>query len=185
MVLCPSMFVRVNSAWLKYAIGLGLVFAFRLLPFRPPNVEPMLAVMMPFSTRFGSFGAFLFGFLGIVLYDAATSGWGSWTWVTALAYGALGIGAYYYFSYKAPSRLNFVIFGVIGTLAYDVVTMLIGPLFFAQPLAVAIAGQIPFTLLHLAGAVLFATVLSPIVQKWVVENESLEYALFPAVGMRK
>ncbi|HEY4522280.1 MAG TPA: hypothetical protein VJH91_01435 [Candidatus Paceibacterota bacterium] len=65
-----------------------------MIPFRPPNFEPMLATMMPFSKRYGVVGTFLFGFLGIVFFDAVTSGWGSWTWITALCYGALGVAAH-------------------------------------------------------------------------------------------
>jgi hypothetical protein len=39
---------------------------------------------------------------------------------------------------------------------------------------VALVGQIPFTLLHLAGTVVFATLLSPVLYRWVVQNEVFE-----------
>lgn len=168
------MHFSIPSAGLKVAIAWVLVFAFRLLPFRPPNVEPMLATIMPFSKRLGAFGSFAFGFFGIVLFDAVTSGWGSWTWVTALCYGALGAGSYRFFRTREATVDNFVGFGVVGTLVYDAVTMCIGPVFNEQPLMVALIGQIPFTLLHLTGAVFFAIFLSPVLYRWVVKNESLE-----------
>ena len=76
--------LTISSGMLKFVIGWAAVFLFRLIPFRPPNFEPMLAVVMPFSKRYGIVGSFLFGFLGIVLFDAITSGWGSWTAVTAV-----------------------------------------------------------------------------------------------------
>lgn len=167
-----------TTGWLKFAIGWGAVFLFRLIPFRLPNVEPMLATVMPFSKRYGPTGSFLFGFLGIALFDAVTSGWGMWTLVTALAYGALGPAAHLYFKNREASVGNFLRFGIVGTLAYDAMTGLtIGPLFMHQPFLIAFAGQIPFTLLHLAGTVVFATFLSPALYRWVVQNEKFELTL--------
>ena len=134
----------------------------------------MLATVMPFSKRYGPIGSFLFGFLGIVLYDAVTSGWGRWTWVTAFCYGALGIAAHFYFKNREPSVGDFLAFGIPGTVLYDAITMLIGPVFNGQPFAVALIGQIPFTLMHLLGTVVFATLLSPALYRWVIQNEVLE-----------
>lgn len=168
-----------TTGWLKFILGWGTVFLFRLIPFRPPNVEPMLATLMPFSKRYGVVGSFFFGFLGIVLFDAVTSGWGVWTLVTALAYGALGPAAHFFFKNREASVKNFVSFGVIGTLVYDAITGLtIGPLFTGQSFMVALIGQIPFTLLHLAGTVAFAVFLSPVLYRWVVQNEVFEISLF-------
>ena len=169
------------SAGLKYLIGWTAVFLFRLIPFRPPNFEPMLATVMPFSKRFGVVGSFLFGFLGIVLYDAITSGWGSWTWATALCYGLLGVAAHYYFRNRDASVKNFLVFGIPATILYDAVTMFIAPIFNGQPLAVALAGQIPFTLMHVLGTAVFATLLSPALYRWVVQNESFEFARLKAL----
>ncbi len=160
---------------LKFVIGWAAVFLFRLIPFRPPNFEPMLAVVMPFSKRYGIVGSFLFGFLGIVLFDAITSGWGSWTAVTAVCYGLLGVAAHLFFKNRDASVRNFLLFGVPATVAYDAVTMMIGPLFMHQPLMSAFVGQISFTLMHLAGTVVFSTLLSPVLYLWVVHNEALEF----------
>ncbi len=165
--------MKIETGVLKLLIGWTVVFLFRLIPFRPPNFEPMLATMMPFSKRYGALGTFLFGFLGVVLFDAATAGWGTWTWVTALCYGGLGVASFYYFQNREPTRANFIGFSVVGTLAYDAVTMFIGPLFNAQPLALAISGQIPFTIMHLIGAVVYAAVLSPALYRWVVQSDVL------------
>lgn len=164
-----------SAGWLKFIIGWATVFAFRLIPFRIPNVEPMLATVMPFSKRFGPIGSFLFGFLGIALYDAITSGWGIWTLVTALAYGSLGLGAHFFFKNRNASVKNFLKFGIVGTIAYDAVTGLtIGPIFMNQPFMLALVGQIPFTLLHLAGTIVFSVFLSPAIYKWVIQSETLE-----------
>ena len=167
--------IRIPTGSLKFLVAWLGVFLFRLIPFRAPNVEPMLAVVMPLSKRFGALPSFLFGFLGIALYDAVTSGWGIWTLVTALSYGALGIASRAYFKHRAASRLNFVGFGIVATLLYDAATGLtIGPLFDGQSFAVAFVGQIPFTALHLLGTIIFALVLSPALYRWVVENKALE-----------
>ncbi len=167
--------IVIPTGSLKFVLGWLAVFLFRLIPFRPPNVEPMLATVMPFSKRYGVWGGFAFGFFGIVLYDAITSGWGVWTAVTALAYGALGIGAHVYFKQREATTGNFLRFGIVSTLVYDTVTGLsVGPLVFHQSLMTALVGQIPFTLMHLLGTVVFSVLLSPVLYHWVVENEKLE-----------
>lgn len=169
--------VSVPTGSIKFILGWIFVFLFRLIPFRPPNVEPMLATVMPFSKRYGYTGSFLFGFLGIVLYDAITSGWGLWTLITALSYGLLGVWARHYFRKRDASRGNFVAFGIFGTLAYDAITMMIAPIFYGQSIAVALVGQVPFTIMHLLGTVVFAAFLSPIIHTWIVQNESFEMTL--------
>jgi len=169
--------VRIPTGTLKFLIGWTAVFLFRLIPFRPPNFEPMLATVMPFSKRYGLLGSFLFGFLGIVLYDAVTAGWGHWTWTTGLSYGLLGVGAHIFFQSREASAKNFLVFGVPATLVFDGVTMFFGPIFEAQPLMAAVIGQIPFTLMHVTSTVVFATTLSPILYRWVITNESLEFNL--------
>ena len=166
--------MRFTDGWLKFAIGWTAVFLFRLIPFRPPNFEPMLATVMPFSKRYGPTGSFLFGFLGIVLYDAVTSGWGTWTWVTALCYGALGLAAHYFFKNREATIKNFLVFGVPGTILYDAVTMLIGPLEGHQTFMVALMDQIPFTVMHLLGTITFSVLLSPALYRWVIKNDAFE-----------
>lgn len=177
----------ISSGTLKFVIGWAAVFLFRLIPFRPPNFEPMLATVMPFSKRYGILGSFLFGFLGIVFYDAVTSGWGSWTAVTAVCYGLLGIAAHLFFKNRDASVKNFLLFGVPATVAYDAVTMMIGPLFMQQPLIAALTGQVSFTLMHLTGTIVFSVLLSPVLYRWVIQNERFELGFLrtPAVGMKK
>ncbi|MBA3789187.1 hypothetical protein H0X32_02200 [Patescibacteria group bacterium] len=168
-----------ETGWVKLFIGWAIVFLIRLIPFRPPNFEPMLATIMPFSKRYGVLGSFLFAVLSIVLFDAVTSGIGVWTAVTALAYGVLGIGSYFFFKNRAASRKNFLTYGIAGTLFYDAVTGLtIGPLQFHETLMSAFIGQIPFTAMHLLGTIFFATTLSPVLYRWVVRNEYLIFS-FP------
>lgn len=156
--------------WMKYIIAFISVMVFRLMPFRAPNVEPIMATIMPLGKTYGKVMAFVFGFLSIALYDAITSGFGIWTLITAVAYGALGLGASYFFQNRSGWR-NYALYAVIATIFYDAVTGLtIGPLFFHQSFLVSLTGQIPFTLLHLLGNVSFAIVLSPVIEKWMVKE---------------
>jgi len=45
----------------------------------------------------------------------------------------------------------------------------------AQPLAAALVGQIPFTLMHVLGTTVFTILLSPALYHWVVQNAALEH----------
>ena len=163
--------------WFKYIIAFLSVFLFRLLPMRAPNVEPVLATLMPLGKAYGKSMAFIFGFLSIVLFDSITSGFGIWTLVTAIAYGFLGLGAHYYFKNRSGWK-NYAMYAVVATIVYDIVTGLtIGPLFFHQSFVVSLVGQIPFTVLHLLGNVSFAIVLSPVIEKWLVKEEKTVVSL--------
>lgn len=161
--------------WFKYIVGFIMCLLIRLIPFRPPNIEPILATQMPFSRAYGKVAGFFFAFLSIFLYDVITTKLGMWTFITAGAYGILAIWAGAYFKNRAGNSWNYAKFAVMGTLAYDIVTGLsVGPIFFQQPFMEALIGQIPFTALHLIGNVCFAVVLSPFIYKFVIENQKLE-----------
>jgi len=154
------------------------VLLFRLIPFRAPNVEPILGTLMPIGKKTGNLILpFYFAFLSIVFYDLLTSGLGVWTIITAVAYGMVGILGVLYFKKRAPSRKNFVSFAVFGTILYDVLTGLtLGPIFFNQPFMSALFGQIPFTLLHLLGSVTFAFFVSPLVYRLLQKKFSFSFA---------
>ncbi len=161
--------------WFKYIVGFLVCLLVRLIPFRPPNIEPILATQMPFSKAYGKVAGFSFAFLSIVLFDLIMSKVGMWTFITALAYGLLGLWAVFYFKNKKNNAWTYAKFAIMGTLAFDIVTGLsIGPLFFHQPFWEAFISQIPFTGLHLLGNISFAIILSPIIYKYVVENKKLE-----------
>lgn len=164
-----------KTGWFKFILGWLTCFFIRLLPFRPPNVEPILATIMPFSKKYRVAGSFLFGFFSIAFIDLAEHKAGSWTLVTGLTYGLVGVGAYYFFRQRASNRTNYVIYSIIGTLIYDAITGLaMGPVLYGQPFIVALLGQIPFTVIHLLGNITFALVISPVLFRWVIENKNLE-----------
>src|SRR3989338_3324 len=170
--------MNCKKDWLKFAAGWAAVFAIRLIPFRPPNVEPVLATQMPFAKKFGWLGGFVFGFLSIFLFDSVTSGIGSWTFITGAAYGLLGVGAHFFFRNRRSSARNYLVYGIIGTILYDAATGLsIGPLFFGQSFIEAFAGQIPFTINHLLGNIVLSVAVSPIIYRWVAANEKLDTAV--------
>lgn len=166
--------INFKKDWLKFLIGWMICLAIRLLPFRPPNVEPILTTTMPFSKKYGLLGGFIFGFLSIVIYDLIQNKFGSWTWITGILYGLLGVFSYFYFKNRESKAWNYFKFAMVGTIIYDAISGLgIGTLMFGQSLSEAAIGQIPFTLMHLAGNLVFAVVLSPLVYKLVVANDNL------------
>lgn len=157
-----------KSNWFVYTLGFLACFLVRLIPFRAPNIEPILSAQMPFSRSYGALAGFFFGFASIVLFDLATNHVGVWTLVTAFAYGFLGVGATLYFKNKGNSAKTYVSFAIVATIFYDAVTGLtVGPLFFHQPVTVALAGQIPFTILHLVGNISFAYFISPALYRMI------------------
>lgn len=164
--------------YFKYTIGFIFCFLFRLLPFRPPNIEPLLFAQMPFSKNYGNLAGFFFGFLSIILYDVVTQKIGVWTLVTATVYGTLGLFASMYFKNKENKSWNYGKFAIIATIAYDALTGLtVGPIFFHQSFMNSLIGQIPFTLLHLAGNVTFSLLLSPMIYTIVNQDKKIKLPL--------
>lgn len=153
---------------LKFILGFLLVFAYRLIPFRPANVEPLLATVMPFSKRFGWLAAGLFGAGSIVIFDLVTF-YGPWTLPTAICYGLISSGAALFFNHRPGTATNYVLYSVPAIILYDFLTGPLIPTVFGNGnfLALSIA-QIPFTLNHLAGGIIFAAILSPLLDKYLV-----------------
>ena len=160
---------------IKYAIGWIIILLSRLIPFRPPNVEPLMATIMPFSKRYGWLGSFILGLSSIVIFDIVTVRVGMWTLITGVAYGLVAVGASVFFRNRRANWKNYAQYSIIGTIAYDALTGLtIGPLLFGQTFMSAFIGQIPFTFWHLGGNIAFAAILSPLIYDWVIDNKNLE-----------
>lgn len=120
---------------IKMILGWALTFVLRLLPFRPPNVEPILAVQMPFTKRFGLLAGFIFASLNIVLFDLIMSKVGLWTFITALTYGCLAFFSHWYFKKRQSSAVNYAVHAIYATLIDDAITgLMIGPVFFSKTL---------------------------------------------------
>jgi len=171
----------MKKNYFKYITLFIVALVIRLLPFRAPNLEPIMAIQMPFAKVYGGLYAFIFGFMSIVIYDSLTAGIGVWTWITAIAYGFVGLGARFYFKNRSGWK-NYAIYAVVGTISFDALTGLtLGPIFFGQTFTVALLGQIPFTVIHLLGNVSFAIVLSPVIAKWITESKTVTIPVMSAV----
>lgn len=156
--------------FLKYITALGVCVLIRLLPWRVPNVEPIMGTLLPISKGFGYWSGFLFGFVSIVIFDSLTM-FGIWTWVTAIMYGLVGLGGAWWLKNREANSKNFVTYSVVATLVYDFITgPIMSSVIFKMSFMEALIGQIPFTLWHLGGNIILAGVLSPILYKWVISN---------------
>lgn len=162
---------------LKFSLAVVLCFFARLVPFRAPNIEPILAATMPFSRAYGAFTGFSFAVLSILLYDVATGTIGMQTFFTAGAYGVLGLWSASYFKKRESNSFNYARFAIIGTLFYDALTGLtVGPLFFHQSFLTSLVGQIPFTALHLLGNTIFAFTLSPAIYHCLIRKKERKFS---------
>lgn len=160
---------------LKFFLGLFLCLFVRLIPVRVPNIEPILATLMPFSRAYGALAGFSFAVLSILLYDVITHTLGAQTFFVVLSYGVLGLWSASYFKKNKGSTLDYVRFAIIGTLFFDAMTGLtVGPIIFHQSFVQALVGQIPFTALHLLGNITFALVLSPAIYHFLIRKKKKE-----------
>ncbi len=162
----------------KFFLGIFACLLVRLIPFRVPNIEPIMATTMPFGRAYGALTGFSFAALSIFLYDLLTGTVGMQTFFTVGAYGAIGIWSASYFKNKTTGAWSYVKFAIMATLFYDALTGLtVGPIFFHQSLLASILGQIPFTMLHLVGNIAFAFILSPTLYNFLIKKKKRETRL--------
>jgi uncharacterized membrane protein YuzA (DUF378 family) len=153
--------------YLKISLTFVACVLARLVPVRVPNIEPILGATMPISKTYGVYFAFSFPILSVLMYDLLTSTLGVQTFFTATTYGLVGMSSFFYFKNREANISNYVRFSVMATLFYDVATgFTVGPLIYHQSIIDAVVGQIPFTLLHLLGNIIFAILLSPALYKF-------------------
>ncbi|MFH1258011.1 MAG: hypothetical protein V1658_03670, partial [Candidatus Micrarchaeota archaeon] len=154
---------------IKFALGLAVITILRMIQMPLPNIEPIMATMLPFAKKYGKIAGFVFASVALASFDFISGRLGMWTIYCAIAYGAIGFAAGKYFANKKTHKMRYYLgFGVIGTIFYDAVTALLFGFQFGQPLAVTIAGQIPFTLYHLMGNMAMIAILSPLVTMAIV-----------------
>lgn len=169
--------VRSLAGMPRYIAGFVATLVFRLLsPYLGLwNISPLMATELTGSKAYGPWVGGLYGGLSFVLLDAIVGKVGLWTLITALSYAVVGVWGAYFLRGRTASAKNFVLASIAGTLFFDLVTgVLMGPLFFGQPWAVAIIGQVPFTVRHLLGNMFFAAVLSPWFYRKIMENPQWE-----------
>ncbi len=169
--------VQSLSGMPKFIAGFIATIIFRLLsPFLGLwNVSPLMATELAGSKAYGPMVGGFYGAGSIALVDLFMGKLGSWTIITALTYGAVGVWGGYFLQRRNATAKNFVIASIVGTLFFDLITgVLMGPLMYHQAWSDAILGQIPFTLRHLAGNIFFAVVLAPWFYRKVMENPQWE-----------
>jgi len=165
---------RSKTHIFKYFIGLSTVIILRLIP-HPPSFQPIMANMMPYSKNWGKFSGCMFGVLSILSYDLLTGTLGKWSLLTVGAYGLLGILSGIFFKQRKSSVKNYVTFAILGTLIYDIITGFgVGMLIFNQGFYQTLTGQIPFTIQSMLGNIVFSSILSPVIYKWILKNPKLE-----------
>ena len=176
MISCIITPMNVDKKnYFKIALIFVLCLIARLIPFRAPNIEPILAATMPLSKIHGAFVGFSFAVLSILLYDVITGTLGVQTFFTVLAYGTIGLWSASYFRKHESNSLSYVRFAIMGTLVFDALTGLtVGPLFFHQSFLGSLIGQIPFTAFHLLGNIAFAFILSPAIYNFMIRKRKKE-----------
>ncbi len=158
---------------LQIAVAVFFCTVWRLVPFRPPNVQPVLATSMPFGKREGALSAALFSALTMIMFDVLTSGITQWTVVTALSFALVSAGSAYFLRW-VKGIPGYVLYAIIGTLVYDALTGVVaGAVLFGMGWRDGFIGQIPFTINHLIGNVILAVVLSPAVEWLLAWSDSL------------
>lgn len=163
----------------KYIFGFFGTFVFRLLSplFGLWNISPLMATELAGSKAYGPWVGGLYGALSIALIDVCVGKAGSWTAITAISYGLVGVWGAYFFKKRSASARNFFVASLIGTLFFDIVTgVCMGPLLYGQPWGEAFFGQIPFTIRHLVGNSFFAFALAPWFYKRIMNNPQWELA---------
>jgi hypothetical protein len=137
-----------------------------------------MATQMPFAKKYGAVIAYAFGFFSILFFDIVSGKVGLWTVITAVSYGFIGIGGSLFFKKFKNNKYGYFTYAIIGTLIYDGITGLtIGPLMFGQTFREAFIGQIPFTISHLWGNIVTSVIISPLIYKWIVNNNNLDFGV--------
>ncbi len=159
---------------LKFLINIAIIVGLRFVP-HIPNVEPIMASIMPWSKKYGALFGMTLGFFSIILFDIASKAFSNWSFLTATTYALIGYFAGLWLRNRANSILNYTLFSLFATIAYDLITGIgFGVFLFHQSLTVTLYGQIPFTLSHLIGNTLTSVIISPFIYSYIIENRNLE-----------
>jgi uncharacterized membrane protein YuzA (DUF378 family) len=137
-----------------------------------PNNDPIMSMALPYSRRSSALTSFVFPLITMVSFDFVTNLLGSWTLVTAITYGLIGLIFHYYLKGKDKVGMKtYLGCGVLGVLGFDFVTgVLATPIMFGMTVQAAFMGQIPFTAMHLLTTCAFILVVTPLLDKQVLIN---------------
>lgn len=172
--------IRPMAGMPKYAAGFVATLMFRLITplLGMWNISPLMATQYAGSKAYGPVVGGLYGALSMIALDAIVGKIGSWTILTAITYGLVGIGGGYFFRNRKATATHFVMASIVGTLFFDLITgVMAGPLLYDQSWSAALIGQVPFTIRHLAGNLFFAVALAPWFYHAIMSNPSWEFPL--------
>lgn len=163
---------------LKFFVSLVLILIVRMLPL-PANFEPITATIMPYSRRMTLWVSMLLAVLSIFLYDFISGSFGVWSAFTAGSYALLCLFFAWILNGKANNPMMYVLWGCVGTVLYDVVTALvISSGIYGQGVVEVLIMQVPFTINHLLSTVVTGFLLSPVIDRWLVSGEKIEFKSF-------
>lgn len=164
-----------KSNRVKLILSVLIANAIRLLRIIPNN-DPIMSMALPFSRRSSALTSFAFPFITMVSFDFVTGFVGSWTVVTGLTYGFIGLFFHYYLKDREKVGIKrYLGCGIIGVLVFDFITgVLATPFMFGMSFEQAFIGQIPFTLRHLLTTSAFILVVTPLLDKQVLLNARLD-----------
>ncbi len=159
---------------LRLVLSVLMANGIRLLKIIPNN-DPIMSMTLPFSRRSSALTAFAFPLVTMVSFDFVTGYVGMWTAVTGATYGLLGLLFHHLLKDKSDVGIkSYLGYGVLGVLVFDFVTgVLATPLMFGMTFEEAFIGQIPFTAMHLLTTCAFILVVTPLLDKQVLQNKSL------------
>lgn len=162
----------IEKKIIKFISACAICLAFRFVPCRIPNFDPIMSIQMAFSKINGFIFGFMFGFFNILLFDLICFKINIFSFVTATIYGLLGI----FFSLMFIKNIfkSYYLLTIFGTIIFDFSTVFVGPIFFNQSLSNAIIGQIPFTINHLIFNLGLSIIITPFVEK-LLQNKFYFY----------
>ena len=164
-----------GSNWVKLLLSVLIANGIRLLRIIPNN-DPIMSMALPFSKRSSVLVSFAFPLVTMVSFDIVTGYIGTWTLVTGITYGLIGLGFHYFLKDKTKVGMKMYLgCGVLGVLVFDFITgVLATPLMFGMTFQAAFTGQIPFTAMHLLTTCAFILVVTPLLDKQVLLSVKLD-----------
>jgi uncharacterized membrane protein YuzA (DUF378 family) len=120
-------------------------------------------------------------------FDLITQSFGVWTLVTSITYAVLGLIFWKYLKGKKDvTTKRYLGCGITGVLFFDLITGVIAtPLMFNMSFEQAFIGQIPFTVLHLITVSFFVLLVTPLLDKHILQNPKLEDSKIKTVFFQK
>ncbi|PIU21659.1 MAG: hypothetical protein COT15_01295 [Candidatus Diapherotrites archaeon CG08_land_8_20_14_0_20_34_12] len=161
---------KINSEIKSTAIFLALFMSAVLgrvaLQF-VPSVEPIIPIAILAGLLFGAKEGFSLGFFAYVVSNFFVWGLqGPWTLFQALGAGIPAAGAGLIGKVKQPTKRDFIIMSIAGTIFFEVLMNLFGSLFFyglflgALSLPIYFLTSLPFSIAHIAANIGFAGLFS-------------------------